>query len=209
MIRIVESKHYLVTGINFSDPFNLIGALSPYNFFEKPGRVIATKNMVPFYFVQKDNKIFFTNETPTENYSALYLALESIKKQSGPEVDFLKKIVSLAQAENNEALNALVAPEERKSLENYFTNYQYERLVKLFQDFPEVTAIASLNTEEGKIIYFRYSDLPGRTGISSLILKKTSGKYCLSFTVKNKDVNNILQNDYVREAIFNYFRKQS
>src|SRR5437763_838192 len=76
VIKKTDNSYYLSSDFNISDPFNIIGSLSPNNLFERKESDIRIDNMTPFYFISKNNKVFYSEQLPVDAYSALYMAFE-------------------------------------------------------------------------------------------------------------------------------------
>jgi len=210
VVKNIEGKFYLTSEINLSDPFNVVGSLSPYNLFNKPGAALNTSNMTPFYFVEKENKIFFTNQLPNEDHTALYLAFDFYdNNSSAAEIDFMKQLQEAAQSIDPVEIKNLLAKDELASLSDpYFKNYFYEDIKKVFKNYSVISPLASIKTDDGRILYFRYSAPGQSSGIASILLKRSGDRYYLSLRMTDGDVNNILQNVYIREAIHNYFKQK-
>jgi len=209
-IRETGNRYYLTMDINISDPFNAIGSFSPYNLPAKPGEAVNTKNMTPFYFINKDSKTFFSNELPQVDHSALYVAFEFYNANtSSRETDFINQMLSAAQSGDSLKLKSFIAANEVSRLSDaYFSNYYYAEIKKIFT-YSSVSPVAAIKTNEGKVLYFKYSINGQSSYIASIILKESAGRYYLSFRVNNDDINNVLQNNYIREAIYDYLQHRS
>ena len=209
-IRESGNRYSLTMEINTSDPFNTIGAFSPYNLPTKTDEKVNTKNMTPFFFINKDNKTFFTNEQPQTDYSAVYLSFEFYNANSSSrETDLINQMQSAAKSGDSLKLKSFIAANEITRLKDaYFSNYYYAEIKKIFT-YSTVSPVASIKTNEGKIVYFKYSIDGHGSYIASIILKESSGRYYLSFRINDDDINNVLQNNYVREAIYDYLEHKS
>jgi hypothetical protein len=210
VIRDIGNRYYLTMNINITDPFNTIGSFSPYNLPDKPAEPVSTKDMTPFYFINKDNKTFFTTELPQVDYSALYLSFEFYNNSgAGPEIDFVKQMQQAARSGDSLKLKSMIAASDLSLLSgSYYSNYYYAEIKKIFA-YSSITPIAAIKTNEGKVLYFKYSIEGQGAHIASIILKGSSGRYYLSFHISNDDINNVLQNNYVREAIYDYMKNKS
>jgi len=209
-VKNIEGKFYLTSEINLSDPFNVVGSLSPYNLLNQLGATLNTSKMTPFYFVEKENKIFFTNQLPNEDHTVLYLAFDFYdNNSSAAEIDFIKQLQEAARSIDPVEIKSLLAKDELASLSDpYFKEYFYEEIKKIFKNYSLISPLASLKTNDGRIVYFRYS-APGQSaGVASVLLKRSADKYYLSLKMTDGDVNNILQNVYIRESIHNYFKQR-
>ena len=206
-----SNSYFLTTDINITDPFNIIGSLSPGNLLKKPVEQVDIKSMVPFYFVTKDNKVMVTNRLPRDEYTGLYFAFEKYTIGSvAPEISFLKQLQQMAQKGDTAQIKELIAPADRKLLSDpYFGNYYYGELLKIMYNFT-IKPAAALSVNNGKIIYFRYT-MPNTSidpNVSSVILTQEGGKWYLAFHTSDGILNNILQNVYIKEALVDYFNKQ-
>jgi len=210
IVREMGGRYYLTMNINTSDPFNTIGSFSPYNLPSKAGDQVNTKNMTPFYFVNQDNKTFFTSELPQVDHSALYLSFEFYNSNSSSrETEFINQIKDAAQSGDSLKLKSFIASSEVSRLSDaYFSNYYYAEIKKILTN-STVTPVAAIKTNEGKVLYFKYSINGQASYIASIILKESAGRYYLSFRVNNDDINNVLQNNYIREAIYDYLQHKS
>jgi hypothetical protein len=208
MVQQVAGKYYLTTNINLSEPFNVIGSLSPSNLTQKTEKAFTTGSMTAFYFIRKDDKIFFTNELPADEYSAVYLSMEKFSDNaSSPEKDFMQQLQQAAKTSDAELRNMLSKDDQKIVSTEYYGNYFMGEIKKVFANYSSITPIAAIPTEEGKIVYFKYAN-PGESAhLSSVILRKENSKYSLSLKVKNDDLNNVLQNNYVKEAVQSYLQK--
>lgn len=209
-IRNNNGKYFLTTEINVSDPFNTIGSVSPNNLKGKKEEPVNTKNMTPFYFVRKENKILFTNQTPSDDYAALYLAFEFYNPvSSAPEIDFLKKLQKTASTDSA-LLKTFIAPDQLPLLSSdYYGTYFYAEIKKIFRNYPIILPMGSLKINDGKIIYFKFGTQDETPlHVASVILKNVSGKYYLGLRITNDGINNILWNVYIREAIYDFFNQR-
>ena len=210
-IRKIDGEFYLTMDLNIADPFNLVGSLSPNNLFNRPAETVNTVNMTPFYFVTREKRVFFTNQLPQEDYSALYFAFEFYNEtSSSPEIDFVRQLQKAAQSEDSTRFKALLATNDLPLLADpYFGNYYYAEIKKIFSNFQLISPLASIRTGEGKLLYLRYSNSGQSSNVASIILKELNGKYLLSLRITDNQISNILQNNYVREAIYDYFKHKS
>ncbi|HYM94415.1 MAG TPA: hypothetical protein VET23_09775 [Chitinophagaceae bacterium] len=203
-------KYFLTTQINVSEPFNVIGSFSPNNLFEKKEDKVNIKNMTPFYFVNKGNKVLFTNQTPPEDYSALYFSFEFYNQFShSPEIDFLKALQKTAVSDSAR-LKIFIAPDQLSLLSSdYYGPYFYAEIKKIFRDYSIIIPLGSLKINDGKILYFKIGN-PDETPLHvvSVILKKEGGRYYLGLRITDDNINNILWNVYIREAIYDFFDKR-
>lgn len=207
LVRNVRGKYFLSMNINVSDPFNLIGSYSPNNLFDRPDETISTKGLTPFYFVKKEGKVFYTPELPGESYTSLYLAFEFFNNNSNTaETEFLKQLQNAGQSGDTMKLKNMIAVSDLPLLsDSYFGNFYYADLKKILKNYPDLTPLATLKINEGKVLYFRYANQLN-SFVSSIILKQVNGKYYLGLRITNDDINNILQNVYIRETLVNYFK---
>ena len=208
-IKNIQGKYYLTMDLNISDPFNLVGSSSPYNLFERKDENLKTTNMTPFYFIGRDKKIFFTNEMPQEDYSVVYFSFDFFnKKEFSPESDFIAQLQKAAQSGDPVQLTSLVAKDNLSLLsDSYFSNHFYYEIKKIFQEYSSVTPLAAIKTDKGKILYIKYSNQGQSENITSIIITQSDNGYKLAFQIKNDDVNSILQNVYVKEALNEYFKQ--
>lgn len=209
-VKMEGSKFNLTENLNLSDPFNEIGAHSPYNLFDKKQEAVNVKGMTTFYFVHKENKIFYADNLPDEDYAALYLSFEFYQKNSiSAEGQFLKQLQLAAQSPDSMLFKKMLAPKEEALLADpYFHNYYYDEIKKIFKYF-SVAPLASLKLPDGKILYIQYTDEDNNSYIGSIILKQVTGKNFLTLRINNDVVNNILQNVYIRQAIYSYMQTVS
>ena len=204
------TKYYLTTHINLSEPFNVIGSLSPSNLTQKTENAVATNNMTAFYFVRNADTVSFTTEKPSEEYSAIYLSIEKLSAGAGsPEKDFLEQLRNAAKITDETALKNMLSKDDQALLlkSEMYNNYFLKGIRKLFNNFQEVVPVAVIATDEGKIVYFKYSNPGENKHVSSVVLKKENNRYTLSLKIGNDDLNNVLQNLYVREALLQYLEK--
>ena len=204
------NKYNLTSDINVSDPFNLVGSFSPNNL---PGTTapaaVNTNGMTALYFVRNQGKIFFANGLPSEDYTAVYLGLDFYSGNSGAESDFLKKMQKAAGGNDADALKKMIATEDQPLLDQtYFNSYFYSEIQKIFKNYSSISALASIPVAGGKLLYFKYSGVGEGSYIGSIILKETSGKYQLALRLTDDDVSNVLQNVYIREAIYEYLKQR-
>lgn len=211
-IRNIKNKYFLTTQINVSDPFNVIGSFSPNNLFERKGEAVNLKKMTPFYFIEKGKKIFFSNQKPIEGHATLYLAFEFYNAFSNsPEIDFLKTLQKTAVLDSAKLKNLIAADQlPLLSSDLYYSNYFYAEIKKIFRNYSIIVPIAALKINDGKILYFKFGS-PDETPmhIASIILKKVGTKYFLGLRITDNDINNILWNVYIREAIYDYMNTRN
>jgi len=209
-IREIAGRYFLTMDINISDPFNAIGSFSPYNLPVKGEQTVNTKNMTAFYFINKDNKTFFSNVLPQVDYSALYLSFEFYDPNSSSrETEFIIQMKEAAKSGDSLKLKNFIAANEVSKLSDaYYSNYYYAEIKKIMTN-ATVTPVAAIKTNEGKVVYFRYSINGQASYIASIILKESAGHYYLSFRINNDNINNVLQNNYIREAIYDFLQHKS
>lgn len=209
-VRVMRGGYYLTMGLNLSDPFNLLGSLSPDNVFERPEENVSIEGMTPFYFVHKDGKILFTNDTPPDEYTALYIAFESyLKVTYSAEIDFVRRVQRAAKSSDTLELRRLIAPDQVNLLsDSNFSSYYYNQLRKVFGTFSVITPMEGIRTGDGRIIYFSYADSGTSANVASVVLKTVGGRYYLAFRTADADLTSVLQNAYVREAIMDFMRKK-
>ena len=208
-IKNIQGKYYLTMDLNISDPFNLVGSSSPYNLFERKEETLNVKNMTPFYFIGMEKKIFFSNDMPQQDYSVVYFSFDFFnKKEYSPEFDFIAQLQKAARSADPAQLTNMVAKDNLSLLsDSYFSNHFYYEIKKIFQEYSAITPLAAIKTDKGKIIYLKYSN-PGQSeNITSIIINQSDYGYKLAFQIKNDDVNSILQNVYVKEALYDYFKQ--
>jgi hypothetical protein len=188
----------------------MISSLSPFNLFERAADVVDISHMTAFYFIDKEGKIFFTTEPPTENHTTLYLGMTNYNEQSkGPELDLLKKIKSTAMFNDSMAMNKLIIRSEQSLLSDpSYAEYIHEDLVKIFKNYSEISPLASIETGDGKIVYFKFSNAGETPTVGSILFRKWGNQWFISMRRTYGDMNNILQNSYVREALYNYFKQK-
>jgi hypothetical protein len=225
VVRKIGDDYFLTMNINVTDPFNLVGSYSPNNHLKQKTEIpVNTSHMTPFYFIENDSDatdIYFTNELPHDDYTAVYLAFDFYNKTStSPEINFLRQLQKTAQIDSAKMIDLLVKADVPLLTDPYFGNYFYAEIKKIFRGYPDVTPLATIKINDGKILYFRFSDAKvsnddlsnlsntAESGhISSIIIKEVGGKYYLSLRATNNDVNNVLLNIYMKEAIYDYFLK--
>lgn len=196
-------EYYLTMDLNISDPLNTIGSLSPYNLFDKKPEKINTGNMTPFYFISKNSKVYLTTELPSEDYSAIYLDLEFYKQtDAGADIEFLNKLQQAGQSGDTATMKKMIFSGE-------FNSYYFEPVRAIFGKYADISPLCAIKTHEGKVVYFKFSNNGESAHIASIILKEQHGQYFVSFNITDPDVNNILQNNYVREAIYDYLQHKS
>jgi hypothetical protein len=209
-LRRIDNKYYLTQDINVSDPFNVIGSFSPYNLFERTEESVRTGNMTAFYFINRDNKVFVTNDLPNEDYAAVYLAFEFYNSSSSaPEIDLLKQLQGAAQSDDSIKMKGLLTNTDWPLLSDpYFGNYYYFDIQKIFKNYPIIEPLAGIKTTEGKVLYFKYSASGQSANIASIIVKQSEGRNYLTLRIADDNINNILQNVYIQEAIYDYFKSR-
>jgi hypothetical protein len=208
-IRNIGGEYYLTMDLNLSDPFNVIGSFSPYNLFDKTNVAVNTDHMTAFYFVEKDNKIFFTNEKPGEDYTALYLSITHYHANSkAPELDLLKKIETASLLDDSSTVSKLVIPSEKALLSDpSFVEYLHFYLMKMFKNYSEISPLGSIETNDGKIVYLKFSNPRQSANVATILFRKWGNQWYISMKRTAGEMNNLLQNAYVREAITDYFKK--
>jgi hypothetical protein len=211
VIKTGGGRYYLTMAFNLSDPFHILGSLSPNNLFERSGQPVKTTGMTPFYFVHKNDTILFTNDLPGDEYTALYILFVPYSRTGfTPETAFLGEMERAAQSPDSTALRKLVAPDQERLLKDpYFSSYVDEQLRKIFRNFPSITPLAGIRIRDGRVLWFTYSDSTGNSGLASVILRSSGGRFWLAFRVPDDDVGNILTNPYMSEAIADYMRRRS
>jgi hypothetical protein len=209
VIRKIKESYYLTTNINVSEPFNVIGSFSPYNLFEKTDDSVNTNKMTAFYFVKNENKVFFSNDLPKQEYTAVYLAFEFYDSSiTSPEISFVRQLQKAARSSDSTEMKNQITNDQLTLLaRSYFSNY-YNEIKKIFWNYSIISPLAAIKTNDGKILYFKYSDVGQSPNIASIILKESNGKYSLSLRMTDDNLNNVLQNIYVREAIYDYFNRR-
>ncbi|MFI5185772.1 MAG: hypothetical protein ACHQF0_03560 [Chitinophagales bacterium] len=203
-----EGNYYLTLNINISAPVNIIGSYSPFNLFDKPAETVNTATMTPFYFVNKENKIFYTNELPGEDYSAVYVAFDFPNEKNAPaNMSFIQQLQNTAQAEDSAKMESLIDKTDLPLLaKSVFSDYVYKEIRKIFRNYPLISPMASIKTNEGRVLYFKYADEGESANIGCIIIRELQGRQYLSLKINNDDINNVLQNAYIREAIYDYFK---
>ncbi len=207
--------YYLNADFDTADPFNLIGSLSPDNHFTRADESIITAGMTPFYFIRKEDKILLASGIPVasgqydEDYTTLYLRLESYdkKKVPGPIEELLEQMQRTARQDDTALFKNFVIASDLPLLEQeYFHNYYYAGLMRIFKNYPMITPLAGLKINGGEVLYFKFADsLNSRTAY--IILKKKEEKYSMELQFKDAVVSNILQDDYIGEAIASYLKQ--
>ena len=209
-IKKIQGEYYLTMDLNLSDPFNVVGSLSPYNLLDKSVTPANIDQLKPFYFTEKENRIFFTNEKPDEDYTAVYLEFEHYDENSkAPEIAVLKELQKAVQSKDSSEMENMLLKNDRSLLANpYYSSYLYDELRKVFRNYSIISPLVSIQTNAGKIIYFKFSNPGQSSNIASIVLKKWGYNYYVALQMASSDLNNILQNVYVREAIYDYFKRQ-
>jgi len=148
---------------------------------------------------------------PDQSYSALYLAFDfSNRMGNSQEAEFLKNLQKTAQTDSA-LLKTFIAPDQQSLLSSeYYSRYFYSEIKKIFGNYSTILPLATVKINDGKILYFKF----GSTGeshlhVASIIMKKSGDKYYLGLRSTDDDINNILWNIYIREAIYDYFNQKS
>ena len=202
-----DGGYFLTTDINVSDPFNMIGSFSPDVLFEKAPESISTNGMIPLYFVSKGGKVLLASGMPDEDYTAVYLGFEFYNKGGVPAAEslLLKQLKTAAESGDTAKMRSLTVAADLPLLkQDFFSNYFYAEIMKIFRGY-SVTPLGALQTNEEKVLYFKYQDTLN-TAFASIILKKKNDKYYLALRTTDDTVNNILRDVYIREAIIDYFK---
>jgi hypothetical protein len=209
-LKRTANKYFLTADINLSDPFTVIGSFSPYNLFNKTEESVNTGNLTAFYFVNKENKILFTNDLPNEDYSALYLGFEFYNHNNlSTELDFIRQLQSAAHSGDSAKMKSMLSAEDLPLLKDpYYSNYYDFEILKIFGNYSQISLLAGLATNEGKVLYFKYSDSAQSSNIASILIKQSNGRNYLSLRCTNRAITSILQNVYIREAIYDYFKSK-
>jgi|GEM_PF-1968463 hypothetical protein len=220
VIKKMGDSYFLTMDIKVSDPFNLVGSYSPNNHLVQKTYLAANINhMVPFYFIENDSDVYYTTVMPDDDYTAVYVNFDFYTKASvSPEINFLKQLQKTAQFDSSKLIDLVLKSDLPLLKDPYFSGYFYAELKKIFIGYPNITPLATIKINDGKILYFRFSDdkySPGSPAtaadlanqhISSIIVKPLNGRYYLSLRPTNDDVSNVLQNIYIKEAIYDYFK---
>jgi len=210
VVQNTGDSYWLTTNINITNPFTVAGSFSPYNLGEKSAEPVNTNKMTPFYFVNKDGKVFYTNDLPSEDYTAVYLLFDFYNTaHSFPQMGFIKQLQKAAQNSDTAKLKSMLVKEDAGRLDDsYFGNYYYDEILKIFKYYPTITPLASIKTNEGFVLYFSYASETMPAQVASIILKQAGNNWFLSLHLSDDAINNVLQNIYIRQAINDYFKKK-
>ena len=210
VVQNAGDNYFLTTNINITDPFTVAGSFSPYNLYEKAAEQVNINKMTPFYFVNKDGKVFYTNDLPGEDYTAVYLLFDFYNNTHVfPQTAFIKQLQKTAQNNDTVKLKSMLVKEDAGRLDDsYFGNYYYDEILKIFKYYPTITPLASIKTNEGLVLYFSYASEQMPAQVASLILKQSGNNWSLSLHLSDDAINNVLQNIYIRQAINDYFKKK-
>lgn len=193
-------KYYLTTEVNLSDPFNLIGSYSPFNLKDAKNKDVNTEGMTPFYFVNKDGKVFYTAEMPPDDYSVLYLGLEFYDEASNSrENSFLNKIHDASK--DSLSMKKLVSPDQLILLENEYYRYYFSEITKVFRSSSKIETSAFLRINGGLIAYIKAYKSDFSYNIYALNILDKNGEYFVSLKITDEEIKSILNNPYVKEAV--------
>ncbi len=210
-IHVSTDGFYLTSELNLSDPFNMVGSLSPNNLPGKIAKNVVTNNMTPFYFVNRNSGISFTNQVPPEDYTAVYLAFNyyAANSNSSPEFKFIQKLQKIATSSDSANFkNQIISSDQHLLSNSYYGNYYYQELIKIFRNFSTITPFASVKINGGKLLYIKYNNEGQSALISSIIINEQNGAYALALNITDDKIKNILQNVYIREAILDYLKQK-
>ena len=211
VVRKINNKYHLTASFNISDPFHIIGSLSPYNYFDKSGEIIDINNFVPFYFVENEDKIYYSNEMPSEDWAGLYINFNfySSNDTNNQEIDFINKIHEVSLLNDSAKIIELVYPEHRTLLEDkYFKSYLLDEVMKIFRYSTKIIPLAGVNSGDGLVIYLKIFNNENSSNIYSLIFKQESGNYYISLKYSDDTLYDILENVYIKQAIYDYFQNK-
>jgi hypothetical protein len=208
-VRNIDGKFYLTADINISDPFNTIGAFSPYNLPDSPHEQVDVSNSSALYFFRKDDEIYSTSEIPDYDYTAVYFSFDYYSENSrDDEVQFVNKIRESVQTEDSIRSKELISPEQQGLLdEDYYSSYYFSELLKIFRNSTKISPVAGLRVNDGVIIYVKAWYNQESSNIISVFLKQTGGKYYIALKTDDDVIKNILHNPYISKAAYNYFAK--
>jgi hypothetical protein len=209
-VRVIKGGYYLTMGLNPSDPFNLLGSLSPDTLSDQPADMVKTEGMTAFYFVHKDGKILVTYDPPPDEYASLYISFESyLRVTFSKETSFIRQLQQAARSTDTLALRRLIAPDQQALLgDPNFAGYYYNQVQKIFRDNAVIAPLEGIPTTDGRVVYFSYADSGAGANVSSVVLKTVGGRYYLALRPADADLTSVLQNTYVREAIMDFMRKK-
>lgn len=209
VLKDTAGRWFLTPEINLSDPFNIIGSYSPANLFAKPEEKTSTAGMTPLYFVRKDEKVFYADKQPPEDYTAVYLALDfSVSKGASREKDFMEKLRKAAVSRDTSLIISMLTKEDAALLKDpYYHSFIFAELRRIFLSY-SVIPLATLAAENTKVLWFSYAAENEGNGISSLILKDSPGGYSLALRYPDDVLQNILQDVYIREAIMDFLKEK-
>ena len=211
IIKRIQGEYYLTSSLDLSDPFNVVGSLSPFNMFDKSTSQASVAGMTPFYFIEKEGKIFYTTQKPDEDFTAVYLKLEKYYPNSkASEIEVLKQLQRVAREKDFSRVKDLLIKNDWPLLtDSKYNSYLNDKILNIFRNNSNISPLCSIQTGSGKILYFEYSNPGQGSNIASIALNKSINKYYLSMKFTNSDENNVLQNIYVREAIYDYLKQKS
>ena len=206
-VKMIGKKYYLSLNFEIANPMNMVGTFSPYNKLKKAAEKVDTSSMTPFYFINKENKIFFTNQLPEVDYVAVYIAFDFYKKNgNSPEGDFIIGLQKAARAGDSATYKKMIAANDLPLLNDPLYLEYFKNLFRVFANNQFISPAALVNAGD-KILYFKYADSVQNPHMAMIVLKESDGKPYLSFTITDSVVKQVLQNVYVQDAIEEYLKK--
>jgi len=207
LVRNESKPFYLSQAINLSEPLNLIGSLSPLNFHNKLEANVDTSKMVAFYYVRKEGRWVFTNQFPLVDHTTLFVSFNFIKPAINPFADFIEKVKLAAQSLDSTRLIKMVEKDQIPLLEKKDFKNELSGIRKIFKNY-EIIPLASINTAEGRILYFRfYNPQYHIKGLTSMVVSNNLKGPTIKLIIQNQALNNVLTNTYVDESIKDYLGK--